>query len=254
MSSRFGLPTASNLEVISIERNNATIQAFLDEFIPEILWEFRDGKLNDPELGDNVNILQKCLKDHNAEGIFWWGSEKLSLEGYGDGHDGIIEVNEILIKSVQFLQDGHVIFCLYLHQQLGDLEQQEEKKVMEALKKCVKSQLGYIGGPGSPRVASFGEFMVQMKQHLELGHYLLRRGTFEGKEMTAWQFIGLANTLYKDLCGESQRRVIAHTTDRIIVMCGELWQFHFLFREETETGEAQHKYFSSSFDLEREGE
>ena len=148
-----------------------------------------------------------------------------------------------MVKSAQFLKDGHVIFCLATHgAALGDFEQKNEKTLMDALEKCVKSQIGYIGGPGSPRVESLGEFMVQIEEHAKNGHWLLRVGTYNGEEMTAGQFLREAFIEYKEQCGKRAKDTfIGHATAGVVLRFDGRGELHFQFIDKIETGGGEHE-------------
>jgi hypothetical protein len=215
---------------------------FWKKFIPGCVLEAETG-VSGNESMRNCEALQRCLKDPFAKGTFLWFSTKLKLNGHVN--DCKAKDCEILAKSAQFLEDGHVIFCLANHaERLADLERKEEKTLMAALKKCVKSHVGYVGEPGSPRVESLGEFMVQLEERKKSGHWLFRMGMHEGEEMTAGQFLREAWHERWERCGErAEDMSVGHAATGVATRINRHDEFHFHFNDKTETGRVEHKHF-----------
>jgi len=254
MQVRLGVPPVNHLEVISTERTNSTVQEFLDTLLP--VWGYEGHEGSFPGVGSlgNSEPLQKCINDPCAEGMFWWFSRKLKLQDMDATKDEDIEYEdcEILIKSVQFLEDGHVIFCLSSHENLKDLERKKERELMKTLMRCVKSHIGYIGGFGSPPVKSLVEFMVQVQEHAKYSLWTLRLGTYNGGEMTAREFLRQALTDYDEQHGEPSKgcRLGARATGIELQFHDNV--YHFTYKQEHATGGGEYKYLSSVVDGEDE--
>jgi len=249
---RLGVPQVNHLEVISTERTNSAVQEFLDAFLPA--WGIEGHLVMFPGSLGNSEPLQKCINDPCAKGMFWWFSKKLKLQDMDATNDEDTEHEdcEILIKSVQFLEDGHIIFCLSTHENIEDLERKKERELMKTLMRCVKSHIGYIGGVGSPPVKSLVEFMVQVQEHAKCSHWTLRIGTHNGEEMTAREFLRQALTDYDEQSGEPSKgcRLGAHATGIELQFHDKA--YHFTYKQEHATGGGEYKYLSSVVDGEDE--
>ena len=260
MQNLMGLPLLNHVEVISTQRDNVTIQAFLDEFMAEEGYQANEGRGAEMPLS-NIEDMQARLCDPQSHGLYIWFHRKcwLAKDREGEDYDDdevVFDEGEIVAKTVQFLRDGHVVFCLSVKNGFGtgDCEMKKEHEWMERVKQCVNSQLGYIGTSGSPRVDSLGEFLTRMEESAKHGHWTLRKGFCEGieEEITARAFMGLVFQEIDEKWGTRLKDGInfGWTHEGIQVMIDGRSTFYFRFSEKTKSGDRS--FISKSFEADIE--
>lgn len=146
------MPEYSDIYVISERRDESTIDAFLNHFLPKREesadeYEYPQYAHNSEIVFERVSeVIAKCIEDSTAEyNIYWRATENAKPEH----------------AMVFFLSDGNVIYGL----STDASNQPYAKRLLRELKDMLGSPLGYIGHEASPDATNLQEFKIQAKAH-----------------------------------------------------------------------------------------
>lgn len=146
------MPEYSDIYVISEKRDRKTIEAFLNNFLPER--EESADEYEVPQYSDNPELMfseareliEYCEDHKNIEHAIYWRASGNSKPEHG---------------MVFYLSDGFVVYGL----STDASNQQYAAQLLVELKKYFNTTHGYIGHEASPDVDSYSEFLEQEVAH-----------------------------------------------------------------------------------------
>ena len=146
------MPSYSDIYVISEKRDRKSVDAFLNEFLPQ-----RDETADEyefPQYSDSAEIifssvddaLEKCISERDIDYRFYWRA----LNDVKPEH-----------AMVFFLADGYVIYGL----STDDAYPKYAFELLLRLQTFLQSNLGYIGHEASPNAENLEQFKREINVH-----------------------------------------------------------------------------------------
>lgn len=149
------MPEYSDIYVLSRDRSESGVYAFLDQFIP--VREETAEEYEYPQFSESSreiyysadDIVSKCSKEATSEYCLYWRANKNVRPEHA---------------TVIYLKDGCIAFGL----STDASDRKYAVDLLAEMKAFLRSSLGYIGHEGSPDFETFEDFDLQVKIHEKL--------------------------------------------------------------------------------------